>query len=87
MGMFRLYLSIVLFAGIQLTANGQCTGNALWLNEENDGNMKDTALIGGGCYGVRINFRNHGQRQAIVPYYKLCLERSSIWRPPGMASL
>ncbi len=74
MGMFRLYLSIVLFAGIQLTANGQCTGNALWLNEENDGDMKDTALIGG---SVMVYASTSGTMTSGRPLYRTT---SSLWK-------
>jgi hypothetical protein len=72
--MFKLCLTIILFAGIQLQLNGQCPGNALWLNGENDGSMRDTALIGG---SVMVYATTSGTMTNGRPLYR---STSSTWR-------
>jgi Secretion system C-terminal sorting domain len=72
--MFKLCLTIVFLAGMQLHVSGQCTGNALWLNGENDGNMKDTALIGG---SVMVYASTSGTMTNGRPLYRTT---GSVWK-------
>jgi hypothetical protein len=72
--MFKICLLIVFLAGMQLHLNGQCPGNALWLNGENDGIMKDPVLIGG---SVMVYASTSGTMSNGRPLYRTT---GSVWK-------
>ncbi len=73
--MFKLCLITIVFFSVQSPVFGQCaTSNALWLNGENDGLMKDTGLIGG---SVMVYASTTGTMSSGRPLYRTT---SSTWK-------
>jgi len=80
--MFRTLLSLLLLFCIENELNGQCSsGGAVWLNGQNDGQMRDTGLLGG---WVQVYARTVGTMSSGRPLYRV---GSSSWKGLPYASL
>lgn len=70
-----------MIAGIHLHLNAQCSGNAIWLNDPNDGLMEDTGLIAG---SVLVYASTNGTMSSGRPLYRTT---SSTWKGLNYAGL